>query len=303
MGADSPVLRGLGRLHCGKVRVFPYLKLLFCHIERADILKVFFLILFNKLRGLYMPSNNNLHVDDVEKLLLFGRFIEKWSDDTMNLFESEVKSEKLVDHLCITSLTVSKTYVKAIIILLSNGLRMPVKALLRIIFELAVKLAWCLGYPDDYPDPDKLVEEKIRRWSKSSLIEDLKIIKDSENFYPQGAIHKLKTRRDNIEKLLKNLDDVNELPQLNQLVKQLSGDMFSEFYTRCYREFNNAVHLDISSLGNRVKDDGTKLFVGFDSEEPVEDLIRHCVLMERIIFFLVRSNYNWDTKQLMEDKI
>ena len=69
-----------------------------------------------------MPSNNNLHVDDVKKLLSDAeRFIDKWFNDTVDLFKSKVKSNKPVDHLCITSLTVSITYVKAIRILVSAG--------------------------------------------------------------------------------------------------------------------------------------------------------------------------------------
>ena len=231
------------------------------------------------------------------------KFIKKWFNDTVDLFNSEVKSDKPVDHLCITSLTVSITYVKAIIILLSNGIRMPVKALLRVLFELGAKLSWCLQCPDESTDSDELVEEKIRRWSKSSVKERVKILKDFEQFWPRDAIHELKTRCEDFEKLLKALDDDKELPKFKHLVGQLPGDEVLELYTRCYSKFNDAVHLDISSLGDRVKEDGRKLFVGFDSEEPVEDLIHYCVLIERIIFFLVRSNYNWDTKELMKDKI
>lgn len=251
-----------------------------------------------------MSSNDNLRDDDAEKLLLDAeRFIKKWFNDTVDLFNSEVKSNKPVDHLCITSLTVSITYVRAIIILLSNGVQMPTKALLRVIFELAAKLAWCLRCPDESPDSDDLVEEKIRRWSKSSVKERVKILNDFEEFWPRDTIRELETRCEDFKKLLKDLDDVKELPPFKQLVGQLPGDGVLELYTRCYSKFNDAVHLDISSLGNRVKEDGRKLLVGFDSEEPVEDLIRYCVLVERIIFFLVRSNYNWDTKQLMKDKI
>ena len=250
-----------------------------------------------------MEENNKMGID-VEKVLLSAEeFINKWFNDTVALFNSEVKSDKLVDHLCITSLTVSFTYVKAIIILLSNRIRMPVKALLRVIFELAAKLAWCLRCPDESPNSDELVEKKIRRWSKSSVKEKVKILNDFKEFWPRDAIHELKTRCEDFEKLLKDLDDVKELPTFKQLAQQLPGDRILELYTRFYSKFNDAVHLDISSLGNRVEEDGRELFVRFDSEEPVEDLIRSCVLVERIIFFLVRSNYDWDTKQLMKDKI
>ncbi len=228
------------------------------------------------------------------------RFVEEWFNDTVNRFTSEVKSDNPVDHLCITSLTVSITYVRAIIFLLSNGIRMPAKALLRALFELGAKLAWCLGCPDKSSDPDKLVEEKIRRWSKSSLKKSVKILNDFEKFWPQDAIPKLKTRRKDFDELLKGLDDVQELPPFKQLVNQLPSEVVLELYVRFYSKFNDAVHLDISSLGNRVKDDGRELFVGFDSEEPVEDLIRSCVLVERMIFCLVRLNYKWDTKQLMK---
>ncbi len=240
----------------------------------------------------------------MDKLLLEAeKFIEKWSKNTMDLFTSKVKTGKPIDHLCIASLTVSTTYARAIIFLLSNDMRMPAKALLRVLFELGAKLAWCLRCPDESPDPDKVVEEKIRRWSKSSVDEKVKILNDFEVFWPEDAISELKTRRKDFETLLEGLDDVKKLPTFKQMVGQLPIKDVLELYVRCYSKFNDAVHLDVCSLGNRVKENGTTLSVGFDSEEPVEDLIHHCVLMERMIFCLVRLNYKWDTKQLMENEI
>jgi len=267
-------------------------------------IKAFFFKISNKLRGVFMPDNNNLQADDVRNVLVDAEtFVKRWFNDTVSLFESNVKSDKPVEHLCITSLTVSVTYVRAIIILLSNGVRMPAKALLRILFELATRLAWCLLLPDESLNPDELIEEKIRRWSRSSVKERIRILNAFEKFWPQDAIHELNTRRESFEKLLKSLEDVKELPPFAQLVGQLPGAWGLELYARCYSKFNDAVHLDISSLGDRVKEDGRKLYVEFDSKELIEDLIRYCVVMERMIFFLVRTHYEWDTKQLMKTKI
>lgn len=250
-----------------------------------------------------MPDNNNLQADDVRNVLVDAEtFIKRWFDDTVSLFSSNVKSDKPVDHLCITSLTVSVTYARAIIILLSNGIRMPAKALLRVLFELATRLTWCMLIPDGSLNADELIEEKIRRWSKSSVKERIRIFNAFEEFWPKDAINELKTQCESFEKLLKDLEDAKELPPFAQLVRQLPG-WGSELYARCYSIFNDAVHLDISSLGDRVKEDGRKLYVEFDSKEPIKDLIRYCVVMERMIFFLVRTHYDWDTEQLMKSKI
>ena len=90
-----------------------------------------------------MDIENRKEVADTNnKLNQAEKFIKKWFNDTISRFETEIKSDRPVDHLCVTTLTVSVKYCEAILILLSNDCRMPAKALLRVLFELASKLAW-----------------------------------------------------------------------------------------------------------------------------------------------------------------
>lgn len=224
--------------------------------------------------------------------------LKKWINDTILLFESQVKSNKPVDHLCVTSLTVSAKYCEAIMSLLARGCRIPVKALLRILFELSVKMLWCLIVPKGKQDiADEVIAENIRRWAKSTVTQDLRILRRFKECIPDNRVSELKKRIKEFEDIGKSLD-CNQMPKFAKLVKELPGSWSKELYTQCYLQFNNAVHLDITSLCERVKDSRNKLFVDSDSEEKVEDLAQYCITFEHNILYLVRQHYDWDTKEM-----
>ena len=60
---------------------------------------------------------------------------------------------------------------------------MPAMALLRCLYELSMKLFWCLRVPDktDSKEADKIVEQKIRRWEKDTLCSVVKYLKELKN--------------------------------------------------------------------------------------------------------------------------
>lgn len=228
-------------------------------------------------------------------------FIKKWFNDTISLFEAEIKSDDSVDHLCVTSLTVGVKYCEAILILLSHDCRMPAKALLRVLFELASKLAWCLRVPDDEMDAaDEIVEKKIRQWAKSSVIQNLKLLKGFKECIADDETSELENRIEEFETIKSSLD-CNKMPIFVDVLKELPGAWSTELYTRCYLQFNNAVHLDVSSLGDRVKKDGKKFFVVYDSKDNIQDLVQYCVVFEKMVLYLVRTHYGWDTKEMQDD--
>jgi len=228
-------------------------------------------------------------------------FVKKWFNDTISLFETEIKSDDSVNHLCVTSLTVSVKYCEAILILLSRDCRMPAKALLRVLFELASKLAWCLRVPDEEMDAaGEIVEKKIRQWAKSSVVKNLKLLNGLKECITDDKASKLDNRIEKFE-TIKNSLDCDKMPTFLNVLKELPGTWGTELYTRCYLQFNNAVHLDVSSLGDRVKKDGEKLFVVYDSEDNIQDLVQYCVIFEKMVLYLVRTHYGWDTKKMQND--
>lgn len=233
-----------------------------------------------------------------EALRCREELIKKWINNTISLFESEVKTNKSIDHLCVTSLTVSSKYCEAIIRSLAVGCRMPAKALLRVLFELSVKLLWCLMIPEERKlVADNVIEEKIKRWAKSTVTQDIRILRRFKECIADNGVSELENRIKKFEDIGKSLD-CNQMPKFAKLVKELPGSWSKELYTQCYLQFNNAVHLDVTSLGGRVKEIGNKLFVDSDSEEKVQDLAQYCVTFEHTILYLVRTHYNCDTKEM-----
>lgn len=249
-----------------------------------------------------MDIENNKEVSDKNyKLNQSEKFIKKWFNETISRFETEIKSDRPIDHLCVTSLTVSVKYCEAIIILLSNDCRMPAKALLRVLFELVSKLAWCLTVPDEKVHAsDEIVGEKIRRWSKSTAIQKIKILKGFKKCIPDNEAGRVDNLLKRWEKLLESLDCQN-MPYFVNMVKELSSSWATELYTRCYLQFNDAVHLDVSSLGDRVEEDGNKFSVSCDSREDIKDLVQYCAVFEKMVFYLVRKHYEWDTANMQND--
>ena len=249
-----------------------------------------------------MNIQNRKEVGDTNnKLNRAEKLIKKWFNDTISRFETEIKSDRPVDHLCVTSLTVSVKYCEAIIILLSNDCRMPAKALLRVLFELASKLAWCLRVPDEKMDvSDEIIGEKIRRWSKSTATQKIKILKGFKECIPDSEAGMVDSLLKRWEKLQESLDCKN-MPNFVKMVKELPSSWATELYTQCYLQFNDAVHLDVSSLGDRVVENGNKFSVGYDSKEDIKDLVQYCAVFEKMVFYLVRKHYEWDTVDMQDD--
>jgi len=241
----------------------------------------------------------------LHSIVIRDKLVNKWGDDTVRLFEQNVKTAAPRDQLCITALTVSSSYCKAIMLLLAQGLRMPAKALLRVLFELSAKMVWCLLVPQvsAQNSVDKSVEENIRRWGKSSLAENKRLL---ESFVEitAGNIQAEAHKRFEDARNRYNSLTCEEMPKLAQLIKQLScysGSSIRELYTRCYRQFNNAVHLDVSSLCGRVGYEGRTRVADYDSKEDISELSQFCAVIMHIMLFTIRRHYGWDTTAMDDE--
>jgi len=252
-----------------------------------------------------VPERRQVEVVTVRNLV-----IAKWGSDTVSLFERNVKTDKPVDRLCITALSVSSTYCNAIMTLLANGLRMPTKALLRVLFELSVKLLWCLREPvedesigtstEEAKSAREIIEQKVLRWEKGSIAQDIRLTDGFLALAPAKDQPRIQEQIAHLRKRDQSLT-CKPVPAFSDIVRELPDVWGRDFYVRCYQQFNNAVHLDIGSLCRRVKKKNHGLAVECDSDESIERLAQHWVAIQHIILWTVRKHYEWDTDQMDEE--
>ena len=202
--------------------------------------------------------------------------------------------------MCITTLSVCSTYCNAIMALLQNGLRMPTQALLRILFEVNAKVLWCL-VERTTDHSESTVEERIYRWAKASLKENIKLRRDHLNIVPIEKRTKLEQSIKDSEEMLEQLECDPMPDTFYKLTKELGDVWQKEFYPRLYRRFNDAVHLDFASLCNKAKDDGATVSVTNDSNESIEELAQYCVVNMHTVLIAVRGHYGWDSEEMNKE--
>ena len=117
-----------------------------------------------------------------------------------------IKDEKNRENaICLAVLEGAECYCDAILLLLNKNYVFPAKALMRCLCELAVKLMWCLQCPDDTDEVQdrKTVDEKAQRWEKSTLAQNIKVLKEWKQVDPKNnkiddLIKELEKKKDNI---------------------------------------------------------------------------------------------------------
>lgn len=168
--------------------------------------------------------------------------------ETRTLIKKENRNENRENAMCTAALDGAEHYCSAIFLLLNNNYVFPAMALLRCLCELTVKLSWCLQCPDDTDEEQnsKTVGEKIRRWEKNTLAQNIKVLEECKKVDPQNKnidaqINEFAKKKDNM--------DVNEMPGYSQLLGKLPPQFRREISLELYMDFNKAVHLDANSLG------------------------------------------------------
>lgn len=242
-------------------------------------------------------NNDGLTPEQIDAVRVRNALISKWGADTISMFSESIKTQRPSDILCITTLSVCSTYCNAIMTLLQNGWRMPAEALLRILFEVSTKVLWCLAERKT-DHSESAVEERIYRWAKASLEQNIKLRRDFLNILTGEERNKLEESITEYEEKRDQLG-CNPMPkQFVGILKELGDSWHREYYPQLYRQFNDAVHLDFASLCNKAKDDGRTVSVTYDSNEPIGELAQCCVVDMHILFFAIRSHYGWDTKEM-----
>jgi hypothetical protein len=160
-----------------------------------------------------------------------------------------IKTENRENAMCITVLDGAEHYCNAIFLLLNKNYAFPAKALMRCLCELTVTLMWCLRCLDDTDEEEnrKMVDEKIRRWEKSTLAQNIKVLKEWKRVNPGND--KIDGQIKELEKKKKNMNAIKEMPKYPQLLNNLPDNFGRGISLKLYKDFNKAVHLDTNSLG------------------------------------------------------
>jgi len=198
-----------------------------------------------------------------------------------------IKTENRENAMCITVLDSAECYCNAIFLLLNRNYVFPSMALMRCLCELAVKFIWCLQCSNDTDKEQnrKTVDEKVRRWEKSTLAQNIKVLEEWKQVDPgNDKIY------DQIKELEKKKDtmDVKKMPNYPQLLNKLPNKFSREISLELYKNFNKAVHLDANSLG-KIYLHNNKTNVKNGDISRLKDC---CFLLAKIITGVIAINYN-----------
>jgi len=196
-----------------------------------------------------------------------------------------IETKNRENAVCITVLDGAECYCNAIFLLLNKNYVLPAMALMRCLCELAVKFIWCLQCPDDTDKEQdkKTVDEKIRRWEKSTLAQNIKVLEEWKIVDPQN--NKINEQIKELENKKAKMD-IDGMPNYPQLLEKLPIEFRREISLELYKSFNNAVHLDINSLGEiYLHNNKTNI-----NNNDISRLKCRCVQLAKIITGVIAIN-------------
>lgn len=243
-----------------------------------------------------MNNQDLTHQDSLEVVERDEQLIRGWFVDTAKNIEAHVHPDRRSDMLCVTALAVAGNYNKAIYDLLRKGYHMPSKALLRILCELSAKLAWCLVSPKTKAKRrERVVEKKINQWEKNTLWKNVKILQEFRSIVPKTQLQDIEEA---IERKRHKMDKLHcsRMPKTIEIFNKIGKNWRNGIYPRGFLQFNNAVHIDLGSLAERITKNGSEINVDYDSSEDLGQLSGYSLSFMYQIIYLVRLHFGWDTR-------
>jgi hypothetical protein len=240
-------------------------------------------------------------LDSIELVERDADFVKRWFHNTISLIEQEVHPGGAADMVCVTAMAVSGNYSKSIYDLLRLNHHMPVKALLRVVCELSSKLAWCMITPKSRgKDKASAIEKKIVQWEKNSLYKKLNIMEEFRYIVSEEKRSQLEESITATKKKIKSIPGA-QMPRTIEIFYKLSKTWRSSIYTRGYLQFNDAVHIDLGTLASKIDKNGNRIDIKSDTAEELTELSGYCAAFMYQIYFIVRSHFGWDTKQISDE--
>lgn len=202
--------------------------------------------------------------------------------ETKRLIKDKIMAQNRENAMCLAVLETAHNYCNSILLLLSQNYFMPARALVRCLFEHMVKFMWCLQCPDyaDQQECSQIVDEKINRWEKSTLSENIRTLEDLKNALPEH-VQQIESDMVELKKAKKNIE-VKEMPDYKCLLNKLPPEIKNKVSPRFYKKMNNAVHLDVNSMN--------KIYLLGDEDSKI--INHHISELEEMSLFLVKNINN-----------
>jgi hypothetical protein len=86
------------------------------------------------------------------------------------------------------------------------------------------------------------------------------------------------------------------MPRDSEIFEQLRWK--TDIYPVCYKQFNNAIHPDLKSMGDLIKIKENKIICLEDSEDDVNYLVGYCLDWAYHVNYFIRSHYNWSIQKM-----
>lgn len=233
--------------------------------------------------------------------------IIKWYEETYSTMIIAVHPKSQLDLELMRILLTAKKQTLGALTLLANDHILPTHALIRILSEIWVVLAWVLkpAKDNERAKPDDAYK-KLRRWDYGRLKKDIALLKDL------SKTPEIETAIKNAEQIKAKLDQdgIEELPNYQQMFRDLGDNPeekkeFEKLYAKIYRKYSRAVHLNRNVTQNfiQIKNEDTKtatMLYENDTKPDGEELI-HIICISNDINKGIRDFYGWHIKTIQNE--
>ena len=223
--------------------------------------------------------------------------INNWLEQCIQKLEKETitdTEQKLVYDLCHASLRITHVYYNSIIKLLKEGIRLPTKALLRTLAELASRLTWCL-HSEAFGKNS--TGTRIASWHKLSNRKYLKLIENSMSIIPDKNWAKEQLKKAGQEKKCYEKNSILEMPEkFEDICKELPAKYKNFFRPALYLQFHHAVHIDAYLLRKFINNLQLK-----DTPDGIEELKVYCLVSVYFVISSIYSYWDWSLEEILKE--
>ncbi len=227
----------------------------------------------------------------------------RWFSETLSLIREKSKPPSTLDTVIAGCLLCGQKYCNGLLALLKNGHKLPAAAILRILFELGVKLRWCL----QTKNKDECWQ-RFRRWNYASVDKNCKMF---EKMGSLGAADEELARQKKVQELqLKTAElereGLKRMPDVAGICRDLENKVHPDFatvYPRIYERFSWAVHSDFAVIKDMVHVSGRQI-QSFDDppcycDEKEIEFGRAAIGCDMNL--AVRDHYGWDSSRVLQE--
>jgi len=240
--------------------------------------------------------------ENPDNFIITAHTIIKWYDQTHTTMTVARKPPSPLNSEIMGILLVAKKQTEGVLTTLANKDILSTHALLRILVEIHIVLAWAFNAPlNERKTKSDEVYKRFRIWDYTRLKKDKALLEDlPKTSEIESDIEKVKSDIAELQK-----DEIKELPPYKQLYDDVLGDESAEMYAKTYRTYSQAVHLNRNVTQKLA-------CIEYENEEPKEELYKDDIEADGDELLIVasiscdinkaiRSFYDWHSEAMQNE--